>query len=345
LSQQTAAPTSPTTANSVLGGPTTPSVSQTTRDQEAHGPVVCQVSLTSTSTSQRAEPSGPTKVAGGSIAAGDSQTMSRGGPTASSYRSGPSSGVDVTSSPATMEEDTDDDLLDYEPSPAHNGMEVNVVYLSTTDYSLLEEEEVLQLPLGPQDAIFKKLAESEDHLKSLYIRGHLNGMPVARMLVDGGAAVNVMPYSTFKKLEKTDAELVKMNMTLTGIRGDGSISPKGVTSMELTVESKMIPTAFFITEVQGNYNTILGHDWIHASRCVPSTLDQFLVQWVGEEVEIVHADVSACIPTADSSSWSHYNIKCLSGQDISNCDFVSASMDGFIPAFVKPIDDWLNLIM
>jgi hypothetical protein len=43
------------------------------------------------------------------------------------------------------------------------------------------------------------------------------------MLVDGGAAVNVMPYATFKKLGKTDAELIKTNMTLTGIGGDGPI--------------------------------------------------------------------------------------------------------------------------
>jgi hypothetical protein len=66
---------------------------------------------------------------------------------------------------------------------------------------------------------------------------------------------------------------------------------------------------------------------------------------VGEEVEIVHADVSACVATANYSSWSHYNIKCLSGQDISDSDFVSASKDGFIPVFVKLVDDWLNRIM
>jgi hypothetical protein len=64
-----------------------------------------------------------------------------------------------------MEEDIDDDLLDYEPSPACNGMEVGVIYLSSIDYSLLEEMEVSQLALGSQDAIFKKLAGSEDHLK------------------------------------------------------------------------------------------------------------------------------------------------------------------------------------
>jgi hypothetical protein len=179
----------------------------------------------------------------------------------------------------------------------------------------------------------------------MYIRGHLDGTPMACMLADGGAVVNVMLYSTFKKLGKIDAELIKMNMTLMGIGGDGSIGHKGVASMELTMGSKTIPTAFFIMEVQGNYNTILVRDWIRANHCVPSILHQFLIQWVGEETEIVHVDVSACVATANSSSWSHYNNKCLSDQDISDCDFVSVSKDGFIPVFVKSVDDWLNLIM
>jgi hypothetical protein len=78
------------------------------------------------------------------------------GPTTSSCGTGASGGADGTSSSVTMEEDTDDDLLDYEPSLARNSMEINVVYLSSTDYALREEEEVSQLALGPQDAAFKK---------------------------------------------------------------------------------------------------------------------------------------------------------------------------------------------
>jgi hypothetical protein len=112
------------------------------------------------------------------------QTASPSDTTASSCVTGASGGIDESSSPATIEEDTDDDLLYYEPSPACNGMEINVVYLSSTDYSLLEEEEVSQLALGPQDAIFKRPMESEDHLKPLYIRGHLDSTPVTHMLVD-----------------------------------------------------------------------------------------------------------------------------------------------------------------
>jgi hypothetical protein len=68
-------------------------------------------------------------------------------------------------------------------------MHVNVIYLSSTDYSLLEVGEVSQLALGHQDVVFKKLVELGDHLKPLYIRGHLDGTLVARMLVDGGTAV------------------------------------------------------------------------------------------------------------------------------------------------------------
>jgi hypothetical protein len=83
-----------------------------------------------------------------------------------------SSAIGISSS-AGMEEDADDDLLDYEPSPVRDGMKINIIYLSSIDYSLLEEEEVSQLVLGPRDTIFKKLVESGDHLKSWYIRGHL----------------------------------------------------------------------------------------------------------------------------------------------------------------------------
>jgi hypothetical protein len=91
-----------------------------------------------------------------------------------------------------MEEDTDDDLLDYKPSPTSDGMEINVIYLSSTNYSFLQEQEVSQLSLGAQDAVFKKPTGLGDHLKPLYFCRHLDGTPVAHMLVDGGIMVNMM---------------------------------------------------------------------------------------------------------------------------------------------------------
>jgi hypothetical protein len=112
--------------------------------------------------------------------------------------------------------------------------------------------------------------------------------------------VNLMPYSLYKKLGIRDDELVKTNMTLSGVGTDSSIKAKGVASVELTIWTKTLDAAFFVANVEGNFNLILGRGWIHANQCVPSTLHQILLQWVGDEVEQVHADASACIAMADA---------------------------------------------
>jgi hypothetical protein len=109
-----------------------------------------------------------------------------------------------------------------------------------------------------------------------------------------------MPYSLYKKLGKQDDKLVKINMTLGGVGTDSLIKARGVMSIELTIGTKTLAAAFFVTDVEGNYSLILGRDWIHANQCVPSTLHQMLLQWVGDEVEQVHADVSACIAVDDT---------------------------------------------
>ena len=78
------------------------------------------------------------------------------------------------------------------------------------------------------------------------------------MLVDGGAIVNLMPYSLFKKLGGKDDELIKTNMTVNDIGGGDLIDAKGVAFMELTIGSKMLAPVIFVSEVQGNFNMILG---------------------------------------------------------------------------------------
>jgi hypothetical protein len=114
-------------------------------------------------------------------------------------------------------------------------------------------------------------------LKSLYIRGHIDGKSISKMLVDGGAAVNLMSYSIFKKLGREDDKLVKTNLTLNGVGGGNLMDAQGVISMELTIGSKSFATVFFV-EVQGNYSVVLGCDWIHVNHYIPSTLHQFLIQ-------------------------------------------------------------------
>jgi hypothetical protein len=74
--------------------------------------------------------------------------------------------------------------------------------------------------LGPKEVMFKKPKESSQHLKPLYIWGHIDRKPFSRMLVDGGAAVNLRPYTVFKKFGREDDELVKTNLMLNNMGGN-----------------------------------------------------------------------------------------------------------------------------
>jgi hypothetical protein len=139
---------------------------------------------------------------------------------------------------------------------------------------------------------------------------------IATSQLSASTVVNLVPYSLYKKLGKQDDELVKTNMTLSGVGTDSSIKAKGVTSVELTIGTKILAVAFFVADVEGNYSLILGRDWIHATQCVPSTLHQMLLQWVGDDVEQVHVDASACIAVADAPVlWTYETATCLIGVD------------------------------
>ena len=131
-----------------------------------------------------------------------------------------------------------------------------------------------------------------NHLKPLHVKGYINGKLVNNMLVDNGDMVNLMPYSLYKKLDRSDEELIKTRRMVKGVGGN-SISAKRFALMKLTIGSKTLAIVFFVVKVQGSYSLILGHEWIHGNQCVPSSLHQLLIQWVNNEVKIVHAYSSA----------------------------------------------------
>jgi hypothetical protein len=134
------------------------------------------------------------------------------------------------------------------------------------------------------------------------------------MLVDGGAVVNLMSYSVFKKLGREDDKIVKTNLTLNNVGGN-PMEARCIVSMKLIVGSKSLAIAFFIVEVQGDYSIILGRDWIHANYCVPSTLHQFLIQWVDIEIKVVHVNSSTYIALAHATAdWQHGSVQCLWGE-------------------------------
>ena len=79
--------------------------------------------------------------------------------------------------------------------------DVNMVFVLPSEFRAPQPEElaIAQLDLGPRPIIFEKPKEkSYKHLKGLYLKGFIDGKPMNRMLVDTGAAVNLMPYSVLR---------------------------------------------------------------------------------------------------------------------------------------------------
>jgi hypothetical protein len=123
---------------------------------------------------------------------------------------------------APMDEDNveEDDLLgedqvDKGASHEQTCMDVNVITFSI-NYNIIDDDEpiVAQFDFGPKEVVFTKPKESVNHLKPLFVCDHIDGVPIARMLADGGEAMNLAPYSLYRKLGKQYDKLVKTNITL-----------------------------------------------------------------------------------------------------------------------------------
>jgi hypothetical protein len=94
---------------------------------------------------------------------------------------------------------------------------------------------------------------------------------------------------------------------------------------------------FFVVDVKGHYNKLLGWDWIHANECVPSTLHQCIIQWISDEVEVLQADKEVCVTVAESQvGILCKKMECLSGRDLLGYNYIRVGKDGFVPVSVKP---------
>ena len=62
------------------------------------------------------------------------------------------------------------------------------------------------------------------------MKGFVDGKPMTKMLVDGGAIINLMPYTTFHKLRKGLEDLLETDMMLKDFSGNASKTRGQLTS-------------------------------------------------------------------------------------------------------------------
>jgi len=95
------------------------------------------------------------------------------------------------------------------------------------------------------------------HLKPLFIQAKINGVGINKVLVDGGATVNLLPQSILTKIGLCDTELKRHNVVLTNYEGASSHS-LGVVEVELVVGSIKRNTMFMVVPSKVNFNALLG---------------------------------------------------------------------------------------
>lgn len=212
-------------------------------------------------------------------------------------------------------EDEDEDMLeDFDDS---EGEELNIICIvsilpaefdrisevteSEEDYYVDDEPDdnplcyyVMQRgSVEDERAIFQRPTEQmKSHLKPLFVWARVEEKGVNKVLVDGGAAINLMPGFMLKKLGKTEADLISHDMVLSDYEGKTGSSLEAI-MLNITVGTVARSTLFIVVPSKANYNLLLGREWIHGVGAVPSTLHQRISIWKADGVvENVQADQS-----------------------------------------------------
>ncbi|CAL2266095.1 unnamed protein product [Prunus armeniaca] len=155
-----------------------------------------------------------------------------------------------------------------------------------------------KLTTGPL-CFSKPTKEMANHLRPLFITANFGGVPIPKTMVDGGAAINLLPHRMLSKMGRTEKDLIPTRLTVTNFAG-GITKTLGILDVDVLVGSKKLKVAFFVVDTTSTtYNALLGRDWIHQSLCVPSTLHQQLALWNEDGyMEIVEADPRPFLPSA-----------------------------------------------
>jgi hypothetical protein len=100
----------------------------------------------------------------------------------------------------------ENDRQGEEPTP----MDINMIFMILGEFCA-PTEDITELPLGAEHAMFEK---------PLFIQGHLDRTPIGHMLVDGGASVNILSLSLFEKLSHVEGDFKHINLSLSSFAGD-----------------------------------------------------------------------------------------------------------------------------
>uniref|UniRef100_A0A2N9FSF3 Uncharacterized protein n=1 Tax=Fagus sylvatica TaxID=28930 RepID=A0A2N9FSF3_FAGSY len=113
------------------------------------------------------------------------------------------------------------------------------------------------------------------HNDPLVITLRFGDYDVQRVLVDQGSFAEIMYKGLYEKLGLEEANLANFTTPVFGFTGESTI-PMGKTTLPILAGPISLQTEFIVVRGTSPYNAIVGRDWLHRMKAVPSTLHQKL---------------------------------------------------------------------
>ncbi|CAL2272386.1 unnamed protein product [Prunus armeniaca] len=137
------------------------------------------------------------------------------------------------------------------------------------------------------------------HLRPLFISARINGVPFKKVLIDGGAAVNILPFKRLEKFGKSKSDLIPTELTVSNFTGTITAT-HGILIAEFEVGLKNLLVSYLVVDSTSSYHALMDRDWIHQSMSIPSSLQHELLMWDEEieDYEMVKADSKPFLPSA-----------------------------------------------
>ena len=103
----------------------------------------------------------------------------------------------------------------------------------------------------------------------------IENFDVRRVLIDQGSFAEVMYQDLYEKLDLGESDLTSFTLLVFGFSGE-SIILQGKTTLPVLAGPINLQTEFIVIRASSLYNAIMGRDWLHRMKVVPSTLYQKL---------------------------------------------------------------------
>ncbi|CAB4278447.1 unnamed protein product [Prunus armeniaca] len=100
------------------------------------------------------------------------------------------------------------------------------------------------------------------HKDTLVVTLSVANLMVKRVMIDGGSSVDVLFWSTFKRMKLDETEIQPNPTSICAFEGT-KVQPIGDVTLPVIAAGKTLFVTFVVVDAPSTYNAIMGRNWIH----------------------------------------------------------------------------------